>query len=45
VLLARYCSSQIKENEMGGACSIHGREETYRILKGKSEGWRFVWKI
>jgi hypothetical protein len=19
-------------------------EETYRILKGKSEGWRFVWK-
>jgi len=35
---------KIEENEMSGACSAHGRQETlYRVLVGKPEGKRDVW--
>jgi hypothetical protein len=31
---------QIKDDEMGSACSMHGMGNSYRILVGKSEGKR-----
>jgi len=39
-------SDQVKEDEVGGACSTHGRiEKCIKILVGKTEGkgplWRF----
>jgi hypothetical protein len=30
---------------MGGACIIHGRDEKYRILEGKSKGQIYVKKL
>jgi hypothetical protein len=36
-----YSGDQIKEDEMGGACSMHERDEKYNIWVGKSE-WKSV---
>jgi hypothetical protein len=40
VLLTQYCwDDRIKEDEMGGACSVHGvMRYAYRIFIGKPEG-------
>lgn len=39
VLVSRYyCNDQIKEHEIGGACSMHGKQD--RILVGKFQGRR-----
>jgi hypothetical protein len=36
-----YKDSKVKENEMGGTCSAHGRHESsYEVLVGKPEGKR-----
>jgi hypothetical protein len=35
-----YYGDQIKEDEMGGGCSTHGRKKAYNILIGKLEGKR-----
>ena len=42
VLLTRcYVGDKIKEDEMGEACGMHGRERNlYRVLVGKPEGKR-----
>jgi hypothetical protein len=44
VLLSKYYSSeQIMKNEMGGACSTYGGEESaYRALVGKLEEKRHL---
>ena len=41
-----YCSGdKIKKNEMGGACSTYAeRRSVYRVLVGKSEGKRPLWR-
>jgi hypothetical protein len=31
-------SDQVKENEMGRACSMNGEKNAYRIFVGKPEG-------
>jgi hypothetical protein len=33
-----YSSSNVKENELGKACSSHGEKDAYRILVRKSKG-------
>jgi hypothetical protein len=39
ILVTKYfCSDQIKEHEIGGACSMHGEQD--RILVGKFQGRR-----
>jgi hypothetical protein len=39
VFFAKYNQNdQVKEDDMGTACSKNGEKSTYRILEGKSEG-------
>jgi len=47
VLLNRYCSGeQIKQNEMGRACSAYGRQEScIRGLGGETGGKETAWKL
>jgi len=42
VHLTKYSGDQLEKNEMGGACSMYGREErgVFRVLVGKPEGER-----
>jgi hypothetical protein len=48
-------TSPTEEDEMGGSCATHGKDDGYKILVGKPEGkrplggprrrWKVIWII